>query len=42
MNAIDFKMELYNQIMDMRPRKKVNDMWSSVRCPFCGDSRKSL
>jgi hypothetical protein len=40
MSTLDFKGELWERIMELRPRKKVNDSLISIRCPFCGDSRK--
>lgn len=42
MESVDFKVELWERLMDIRPKRKVNDSLLSIRCPFCGDSRKNL
>lgn len=36
----EFKIDLWEALMDIRPKHKVNDSLVSIRCPFCGDSRK--
>lgn len=36
----EFKMELRDSLMQIRPRRVVNDTQIAIRCPICGDSRK--
>lgn len=37
----EFKIELRESLMSIRPLHKVNDNQFAIRCPICGDSRKS-
>jgi len=40
-NTEEFKIALWEELMGIHPRHKVNDSLVAIRCTFCGDSRKS-
>lgn len=41
MDSIEFKTALWDRLMELPVRKKHNSQQLSIRCPFCGDSRKN-
>lgn len=41
MHKIDFKRELLDNILTIHPLNKISHKQFAIRCPLCGDSRKS-